>query len=597
MGDVNKNQPTPAPKTQREALPPIPKPSVVTRKEIAKLKAEYERFAARELDTAIYGKPNAGKMAMDAHERINALQGNQDLQKGLRLTVINTMNKIFDAMAERAHKEGLNAAETRRRLQTLDGYMRTMGVMGQTTRLMNDAYAETDGTRLRVQAEVMDEEESLQINKFADFIGRIDVDETLRMIEENQLYTSMLVEEMNAHSLSIADMDPNKGRQGPREDSKYYKTDTMVLNKDRVRRLDLANPNCRPEYLKLIAFIMGDAEAGKPVKSANRKNVESMMWASIIRAMDIDQKKYLLETMAETRGVESAQNTITLCVVGGMMNVVDVNQLRANSRQLAGIKDSFMETLPAAVKKGNEYKERMRRAAERVRNPKIECMTDLLTFNNIALETVGRIGLVTALVNFGLAIAERVKKRREHSRHEGLATAIAKGAFDGLTNGYAIGGAATAVFSFDAIYPFLSNIMHAPSQEEIAMLNRKKGVDFMKSNLSANRPLAEYFFAHYDGFCNIAETNKSNTNFKQKKGEERGAAELYIGDIHLTKDEAKKMGYASQAEAIGALIKLFTVSRTQLGLENQKQLNAYLIKIKVKSNKKAPNEKPPSALS
>lgn len=592
----------PATNPEVNAPPPalVENPQASTEEEKHRAKIQYGEM--QEIENLLFGEPGGAQesLARQAWTRLRNLEGYTKAQERVMQSMKNAAQKILDATAKNLLAKGKTVEESRMAREALNKYLRTVGVLGQAQKVVKTPYVSTgmSGSQLESTHEVMESTELAELERFTDFLNNLDMQELVDMILEDQEYVEMLLEEINADGhYAVADIVPIRepGQPENEKPTSPFSAGKSDLNQPENTR----NAN----YQKLISFIMGETPAGKKEKSESRRSAEAVLWAQIVRAMSFDQKEFLLRTMTYERGAAVARDAMEGFLIAGCLSAAEIELYRQNEDEdeLAHgvimpktVTDEFLKkTVPAAVKERSEYEVALKQAARDIENPQIRSAAMYFgTMNKFLWSRLIDFGFLTSGINLTLSVTQRYSERKKHG--EGRLKALAKGVGEGLKNKWFWFGVGEMAAGTNGVYPWIRSALLAPGSNERQRVAQYTETVFFNGEAKAHPGAADYLFKNYEDLLELASKNKTNTNPKQKEGEERGTDELYVGDIELTAKQAGQMGYRNVVEAEVSLLRMFNVAKNilkvhspssaqYLPITNKELLRAYLQQNELKS--------------
>lgn len=480
--------------------------------------------------------------ARNVWERLQAMPGYEKEEAQIMFLLSQKANEIFAVMRKKLEAQAATEEQTRDRLDALDAYLRTIGIVGQAVKMQRSPYVEEGAVR-RASAEVLEVDEAVLLRRFAEYLNSIDVEELINMVLEDQRYIDILIENQSAQHEPLDQHDLT-----------------------RLRRFILGMPEK-----------LDDGTEGKE-KSENRKITEVTLWLEIVRSLSLTEKRNLVGTFLNEGTVQQAEDFVFACVIGGVISREDVLSHMYGEEEFARkLGPDFPKKLDEAVAMREGAKKSMAAAVDRVEHVYIQNFANhFLTFNNLVMGRVAELGVLTAGVNLILDVQERIGRRKETNRNESIPKAIALGIRDTVANGRFWLGIGEALLGSNFVYPWIGSAIRAPSADEKEARGLYQEREFLRAEIQTHPEVEDYFVDHYDDYLTIAARNFHNENPKQKKGEKRGSFDLYPGDIEMTEEQAGKLGYRNAAAAIAAFHRMFKIAAKDLKLGNSMKLERYL---------------------
>jgi hypothetical protein len=532
--------------------------------QLGEKRADYTKM--EELERLLFGEPNTpeGSFVRTAWQRLQEKKGYTLEKQRLMLTMRQTADKIFAAMRKRIDAQGATQKETREKLDALDAYLQTVGGLGQALKVQKSPYLTPGEGGVQSTRDTMETEELLVLSRVAEYFQKLDVEELINMILEDQVYITMLVELHNVEGSDKAIVDYLP--QGYR----FIEIDKGKDGKP-IGKLDPENKDHYRHNLKhLREFILGKPEEGGKAKSGQRRMAETSLWLGIIRVMDFRQKHDLVETFLTEGTAKEAEDFITACVLAGVMSKEDVVHMAGEAK--TDPESPFKKLSPDIEKKVDRAlasrartQEQMQSVIDQTENIYIQnAANHYITFNNLVMGRVAEFGALTVVLNVILDVADRYRRRTETGREEGRAEAIAKGFADALKNRWVwVGAGAATTFGskvFTGSYTAWARALALrESKEEKEQTGRTREISFLREQIGNHPELDEYFLQHYDEYLEIA----------RKRERETGTFDLQPGDVKLKPEEAGKLGYESAEAGTAVICRMFSISAKVFQQENE----------------------------
>ncbi len=509
------------------------------------------------------------------------------------LTKINTLRSHFiEAIRKRLNeqKKLVDADRTKlndlkRSLEETDdkGLIRTLSIVGQ-------AIKKQDGF------DVMNGEEILQFENYLSLMEQVDLDELVDIIREDQPFVSMLAAMRDAHDKRIFDdsFAEHGNRTEPGEHNKendeqmtiFYNlkyTDNsrtqavdrlsinraVVVDNETGRAPDKGEMLNHRHYVDLARLIAGNERGNTDTsdrknKSENRTAVEAALWVEILRYMTPSQKQYLAYAIKDEFNDDMVKEFIKAGTRAGVVTAKDVEVMGLVSG-LAWVNEPAMVAELDGVKKWREdNKLNMQAFAHQMEN---HYMENSFTERGIAgLMGMGfsLVGAVTMMVNIIMPLSDVYN---DHSMH-GFGDKSKEFLKRLLSNEMLYLGVGEMMLGRHLITPFTYNEFYSMSDSERAVMNNAALGMAYDAALVNNPKLAPYMCDHFDEFAAIAKRNQNNTNPKQGK-QTRGEYRLYDGDIAMTDDQAKGIGYDSAKEALADIFGVFSTAKELYGVDSR----------------------------
>ena len=555
------------------------------------------------IEKIIFGEPNTreGDVVRTHWQRLYERKDMVKQREWITNSMRQTMEKITDATRRHLDKRGATVADTQKNLETLNRYLRTVGVVGQTLKMTDSPLGVPKNANIdRASQEVMEEGETQTMKRFVDSLASINVDETVAMILEDQEFVAMLVETGAAdggrRSLKEIDIRTPNGerlsavgadyfiRNENGEYGDYVKNPTSRELKEnkvvQMPKLDPLNPRWKENYKSLVKFISGEkAENGKE-KSENRRRTESVLWMEIVRNLDSAQRVKLISTYKSEKSDEEAKNFAYTCIVAGVMtkdevgNIFTQREVGEEVGEDGKPKDKQFEANldKAAVLNESEKRDMSKMVEQMKRGSPGNFANEFLTFNNMLWGRVGELGALTALANFIMKVADSIESRGDRPDAKGHAESVlvagAKGARDALGEKWFWGGVAAAAGTTELMFPWMKSTLLRVSGEEEDKLLREKNKAFVREKTAENLPLENYFKKNYKGYISSAWAHK-NTGGEFKIDEK---------DVNISaedKDPLAEMGFGTPEEAKKVICRMFDITANGFKCGNEEKLNAF----------------------
>lgn len=474
--------------------------------------------------------------ARNVWERLQAIPGYEREEAEIMLLMRRKATEMFAVMRKKLEAQAATEEKTHEKLDALDAYLRTIGVVGESVKMQTSSSV-AEGMPVKSGDEVLDSTEAVMLRKFANYLSEIDVEETINMVLEDQPYIDVLMQNRSANAKPLDDHQ-----------------------RSHLRR-----------------FILGLPEDGGKERSENRKMTEATLWLEIVRSLGLIDKRNLVGTFLNEGTVAETEDFISACIIGGVLTREEAMHIYGEGEFARKLGPDFPKKIDGAMEARKDAQKNMAAAVDRVEHVYVDNFANkYLTFNNFVLERIADLGVMTAGLNFILNVADRVRRRAEPGRKEGLAEAIVKGGRDAMKDKYLWFGVAEVGVGTEAMLHWMGSAIRAPSGEEKEATGRSHEEGLFKDHMHDHPEMSEYFRDHYDEYLATANQNLHNENPKQGKEERRGSFDLYPGDIAMTDEQAGKLGYANATEALGAIHRMFNISTKVLKLENSVKLEQYL---------------------
>ncbi|GEM_PF-6435259 len=497
---------------------------------------EYARLAGFRAEVFDAPQSTQSPYARNVWERLQAIPGYEREEAEIMLLMRRKAEELFAAMRKKLEAQAATEEKTRDRLNALDAYLRTIGIVGESLKMQTSPDA-APGSSVRGGEEVLDSNEAVLLRKFANYLSKIDVEETINMVLEDQPYIDILIQNRSPDAQSLTDHQ-----------------------RSHLRR-----------------FVLGLPEDGGKEKSGDRLMTEATLWLEIVRSLTLTDKRSLVATFLNEGTVAETEDFISACIIGGVMTREEVMHMYGEEEFARKFGPDFSKKIDLAMKGRVDAQKNMGKEVDRVENLYVDNFAShFVTFNNLIMGRVAELGVLTTGLNFILDVADRVRRRKESGRNEGLGEAIVKGGRDAIKNKWFWFGVGEMAVGTNAVYPWIGSAIRAPSGEEKEATGHAQETEFFRDHMLAHPNMDEYFVDHYGEYLEVANKNLRNENPKQGREERRGSFDLYPGDIEMTDEQAGKLGYASATEALGAIHRMFKIAAKNLNLENSVKLERYL---------------------
>lgn len=518
----------------------------------------------------VLGAPESGS-GLTQFKRASLSDGNVGLHARIKLKIQQNADRIVKEMRKYLDARKSVIVETGKELHALDAFFRSMGVLGQSIKMISSPYA-PEADQDTAASNVLDTEEGILLERFNDYLSKVNVKELVDMMIDNDKFVSMLV-----------DTESQEQHRGGR-----VQKNTMQDDGEKII-VDPSTPEGRGHLRDLRALILGEKVNGKE-RSAARRNFEMALWVRIVGAMHFDQKQELIQQflLKDETGAQT-KDFIKAAIIAGVLTKAEVLSMSTlsthetlaspnptdsakhiviNSR-LDGhlfrtkLDDAFLNSLDDAVQAHKEIQDRMKEAAAEIENPRIEnAAAHFLSFENLIAGRVMDWGVLTFAINTVVGGMEAMGQSQGGWSDKTLA--FLKGSLGGATSGYALAGVAAAVWGTNKIVPWVEKFANRPSGDEKIALAHNSSISWLREEIAqherpGNAHIGAYMQEHYEDYMRIAVLNKNNANPLQKEGEKRGAFDLYPGDIKITDKEAGELGYANAKEAVKTLHRFFNI--------------------------------------
>lgn len=499
----------------------------------ANVEALKKEFVSTDDLERIFCNGNAGEMVSSASRRFERNRGWSLERENVKLSWRKYKERIFEAVIQRIERQEQLTGATREKLERLAAPLdallqeseRLTQTLAQSIKLRRTPYQDNATS----DQDTMETAEMTALHDTMEAINKLDTDELVDMIFEDQVYLDMLIEERNNEPGGL---------------------------------LDRTHKHYRKHIDHLIDFIEGKTEADKLAKSKFRKQSEAIIWQEIVRGLDFEQKRDLLAQYIEREGPEKARNFISKTIIVGAMSRHDVTHMLEEAKaqpesfhgeQFSKLGGGMDEFLRICVQGREEMIRDIREEVKQKEKPPIQnAIQHFVTFDKILGETVARLGVLTVLINSIVNISDGIVSR---GPKESWMTGALSGIRNTLTDKYVIGGLAAAVIGSDIVYPWIEDFAHAPSSAEQEKIYRFRGEEYLHEQADNHHEIMDYFVENYDAMHDCAESNAID--------EKRNSFDLWQGDLKehlkLTDGEARSFGYESADHAEAVLIKMFTM--------------------------------------
>lgn len=523
-----------------------------------------EEFTSPEAIARLFDAPT-GELARAAWER---LKFDTELYEEQRQQVTDMIRilagKIFDSYKAKLDERAKVTDETREELRDL----------GQQV----FDYVEEIGERIKVREtpysreaaeDVFSTHELLEMRSVMENLLRLDVDELVTMVQEDQVYIGMLIGQGEEESL----LQPPEAEDSPALQEAYQNNLEVFMN------FILGKPEPAPE----------ETEKEPKPKSDFRIMSEKLLWQEIVRDMNYRQKQDLVLKFLQKSGdteAECAEQTkwfIGRAIIAGVMTRSELSQMYhekdkpdtpAHIQDLfKRLGDDFDEFLKASVAVKAQIEDQVAQAAAYIEEgpPIRNAVEYFFTFNKFGGETIARLGAVTAIVNGILCISDRITGKPDD---ESYVTAVMRGIGDAVTDKYVIGGVAAAAVGAEIVYPYMRSLAYSPSGEEEKLIAESREKRFLKEQAANHEELFGYFI---DIYPELIERGKENA----AKSDE-GVVDITMEDVKdIAKRlnmpiEAGKFGFPNERLAAATIVRMFTACAKTFECETQAQMEKFL---------------------
>lgn len=497
--------------------------------------------SAAEIERA-FASPDGG-MARDAWERMKFNNEWADKQRHDIVDMVRELKgKLFDAVVKRIDAKRATAEETDNQLRALDDYI---ALSANNVKMQESPYGE------RPKDETFQSKELLALRQFFEGMKQIDTDELVDMVADDQPYIDMLIQERDTEStgkLPGGALDENDPLD---KDQKKY-----------LRNME-----------KLVKFITGKMpwEERREKKSDFRKMSERTLWQEIIRGMDWEQRRGLVEAFLTFSSVDETKTFISRCIIAGTMTRHDLQKMYEKKGIFEKLGPDFEQYLQTSVAAKEYVGQQVQQIVESGEMKHEEnAALYFLTFNKMGAETIGRAAAISAVLNGVLRIADKISAR---PHGQSWVTAAGKGLQDAVTDKFVWGGATVAAVMANVIHPYMKDLAYGPSTEENDRLARFQENNFLKEQANNHFELMTYFVQNYNALHKRAEATV---------GEHSGTLDVSLDDVKLVARqtghplESMQFGYHSEDLAAAGIIRMFGSCSRLFELENATKLKKYL---------------------
>jgi hypothetical protein len=525
------------------------------RLEEGKRKDEFQNFRDRfsgltEVEAILFNRPvdtPENQFACNAFDRLDNMPKYSQEREKIMLLMRRTAEKVFKALSDKYSKQGEIVDATRGELGELaDEFYRHMLAVGQANKTINSPYTYSPEREDTIESsdQIFELNEIVLMRTAMESYAQLDAEEIIAMSTEDHGFVTMLIQERNLGEWAL---DPNE-----EED----KLDPRDPDKDKYEH----------NLKHLRTFILGHPTEDGKEKSKDRKGAEAVLWLEIVRGLTTEQKKDLVGVFLPPNGtLLEAQDFIAASVMANVMTLEEVEHFTRDYRQLGD--NDFKKKLDAALAERNESMQEMAEAVDQIEHMRGQNFAnEYLTFNNIVLGRVADLGMMTVAVNCILTVGDRIAKRSEPNRKEGLAKAFALGVGDTLKNKWFWAGMGVAAVGTNLVYPWYKDVALAKSEEEKTNGKKYSAWKYLKQEVGDNHERGDYLVENYNNWMRIAERHNS-------EGE---GLVIYPDDlIEITPEEAGRLGCESVKKAQEEMAKLFVVCAVPLGKKDQGELDEY----------------------
>lgn len=549
------------------------------------------------VEKIIFGEPNTreGDVVRTHWQRLYERKDMVKQREWITNSMRQTMERIIDATRRHLDKRGATVADTKKNLETLTRYLRTVGVVGQTLKMMDSPLGVPKNANIaRASQEVMEENETVIMKWFVDTLANINVDETVDMILEDQEFITMLAETGAADGgrRSLKDIDirtPNDERlsvvgadyfvkEENGEFGDYVENPTpRQIEKQvvHVSKFDPINPHYDKNLKSLVKFISGDkAENGKE-KSENRRKTESVLWMEIVRNLDREQRSDLIKTYSTLRNETETKSFMHTCIIAGVMTKDEAKNIFIEEigADAAAKDEKFDENLDKAAQLNESEKKEMGKMVEKMKNGSPgNFANEYLTFNNILIGRVMELGALTAAVNFIMKVADSIESRTQRVDSKGHAESVfvagAKGVRNALKEKWFWGGVAATAGASEVMFPWMKSTLLRVNGEEKDALLREKNMAYIREKTAENLPLENYFKKNYKNYIASAWSHKQS-------GGEFKINDKDVGISAEDKELLADMGFDTPEKAKDVICRMFDVTANEFKCGNEEKLNAF----------------------
>lgn len=554
------------------------------------------RFTSmEEIKRILFGAP--GSAAQEVWEKAEQSRS-KERYRVERERLLHDMKKaaegIFAAMKKRLEAQAATQQETRDKLQALDAYLRTVGVVGQAVKMQKSPYMPLTGEAgVQSSKDFMETEELVTLSRFSEYLAALNVDELIDMVLEDQAYITMLTELHNVEGSNKAMLDFL-----PKAEGKNLELVDVDYDKDgkRIAKLDPANPKYQHNLQHLCRFILGKPEEGGKEKSKTRRKAETPMWLEIVRSMDFRQKRDLAATVIAEGTIEQTDDFFSACLVAGVMSKEDAIAMKGETEKdkespFIKLPEDFEKRVDIALAARKDLQAAMEDAVDQIENVRPgNFLMKYGTFNNFVLSRVAEFGALTVVLNVFLDICDRYRRRTEPGRNEGRIEALAKGGVDALQNWRTWAGAGAIGAAVYGISPgTVEDMLSGESRESKEKRAESEQMEFLRAEIQGHPELDKYFLDHYDEYVEIARRNEA----------EKGKFALYPGDIKVELDKAVELGYSKKKDvkemtdaekrdavetATAVMLRLFMICAGEFRQSSSEQLAVFFEKHNVYSH-------------
>ncbi len=315
------------------------------------------KLKSTDIEDLIFGEPSlpSESPANRAWLRLQENKGNQLERQRIMLEMRRTAQKIFDTLVQRMESEGKTQEETEEKLEALDAYLRTAGVVGQTLKTIESPYSISSEEGLKSGQENMETSEAFILGQFVENLKKLDIDELINMILEDQGFVTMLYEEAKVDNRAIKDIVPAE-----------MLADQDKKDGEHIDKLDPENPLYWHNLKHLRNFIIGKAQPERKEKSQSRRAAEMTLWVEIVRSLEYKQKRDLVSMFLE-EDASNAKEFINAFIITGCMTKEDAMHMYGEGGKFEKLGKDFESELDSAVMEKKSVKKKLKALSSKLR--------------------------------------------------------------------------------------------------------------------------------------------------------------------------------------------------------------------------------------
>lgn len=523
-------------------------------------------------------------------------EGNTEKRAMIMRKITTLRSRFVESIRARLLKQPKDTSKLNPLLRELEetgdkGLKRMCSILGQASKLQ-DSY------------EVMSSEEILQFENTLSLMELVDTNELVAMLIEDQPYVTKLATMVAAGGRRVFDDSFAEHGNSTRPDTVDKESDTLMsqfyalqytdasrtkpVNTLELKRDTIIDPESKApvpdkgemlnhnHYVDLARLIAGnergttDTNEREP-KSENRVAVEAALWSETVRYMTPIQKQYLAYAIKDEFNDEMVKKFIVGGVRAGVLNNSDL-EVMAKVHGLSWITQPSMKaTVESAVSWREDMNKNITAVAHQLENHYMQNSFLERGVGGLVGMGFSIIGAVTGMVNIIMPFSDAYN---DHD-NDTWPKKIKDGFKRVLTNGMFGLGVAEMAFGRHLITPITFNEFYSMDSAQRATIENASLRKAFDAAIMDHPKLVGHLESKWNEYAAIAFRNKNNTNPKQGNAS-RGEYRLYEGDIEMTEDEAKGLGYTSAKLALADITGVFQIATEIHKIDSKEKFSGYV---------------------